>query len=127
MKYLIDTQILIWLFGDTGKLSPTTTNLIQDSKNSIVVSIASFWEIAIKSSLNKLKLPFDLPKLVEETLSNNIDLLDIEMAHILAVANMPFHHGDPFDRIIIAQAISENLDIVSSDKTFDAYGIKRTW
>lgn len=127
MKYLIDTQILIWLFGDTNRLSPTVAGIIKDSKNNIVVSIASFWEIAIKSSLNKLKLPFDLPKLVDETLANNIDLLDIDMAHILAVANLPFHHGDPFDRIIIAQGISENLKIISSDKVFDVYSVNRIW
>jgi len=127
LKYLIDTQILIWLFGDTNRLSPTVAGIIKDSKNNIVVSIASFWEIAIKSSLNKLKLPFDLPKLVDETLANNIDLLDIDMAHILAVANLPFHHGDPFDRIIIAQGISENLKIISSDKVFDVYSVNRIW
>ncbi len=127
MKYLIDTQVLIWMFGDTHKLSPAAIKIVQDPKNNIIVSIASFWEVAIKSSLNKLKLPFELPKLVEETLSNNIDLIDIQMTHILTVADLPFHHGDPFDRIIISQAISENTDIVSSDKVFDAYNINRIW
>jgi len=127
LKYLIDTQILIWFYSEAKKIPLPIVNIIQNPENNLAVSVASFWEIAIKSSLGKLKLPFDLPQMVEETLSNNIDILGIEVAHIFEVSNLPFHHSDPFDRIIISQAISENISIISSDKEFDNYNVKRIW
>ena len=91
-------------------------------------SIASIWEIAIKTSLGKLS--FDKPLeqfLPEQIAANDARLLDISLSHALRVANLPFHHRDPFDRMIIAQSLTENVPILSDDKAFDAYGIKRIW
>jgi PIN domain nuclease of toxin-antitoxin system len=92
------------------------------------LSTASLWEIAIKISLGKLALtePFDV--LIPAQLNlNGIELLEISVAHASMVANLPFHHRDPFDRLLIAQAQVEQMTIVSKDDTFDAYGIKRKW
>ncbi len=87
----------------------------------------TFWEIAIKLSLEKLKLPFELSQLVEETLLNNIEILGIEVNHIIKVASLPFHHRDPFDRLIISQGITENFSIITSDDKFALYNITRIW
>lgn len=127
MKYLIDTQILIWSFSQKDKLSNKSKEILLNNENQLFVSIASFWEIAIKLSLEKIKLPFELSQLVEETLSNNIDILGIEISHILKVATLPFHHRDPFDRIIISQALIENYTVISSDEKFSHYEIERVW
>lgn len=124
MKVLLDTQILIWTFDHTEKLSKSTVEIIKNPKNQIFVSVVTFWEIAIKLSLDKMKLPFELSQLVEETLSNNIEILGIEVNHILKVASLPFHHRDPFDRLIISQGITGNFSIITSDNKFTLYDIK---
>jgi PIN domain nuclease of toxin-antitoxin system len=93
----------------------------------VYVSVVSFWEIAIKISLGKLKLPFALDVLVDETIQNQIVLLDIELKHVLAVSSLPFHHRDPFDRLIACQAITEGLYLVSSDSIFEKYGVDLLW
>lgn len=92
MKYLIDTQILLWIFGDHDKLSPKALDIIKETDNQLFVSAASFWEVAIKLSLEKLTLPVGLEQFMEETLANNIEILGIEIGHILQVASLPFHH-----------------------------------
>ncbi len=89
MKYLIDTQILLWTFGDHTRLSPKALQIIKETDNQIFVTAASFWEIAIKLSLEKLSLPIGLEQFVEETLANNIEILGIEINHILKVASFP--------------------------------------
>lgn len=89
------------------------------------VSKVSFWEIAIKVSIGKLTLPFELEELDQETLSNHIEILEIEMSHILRYVNIPLHHRDPFDRLIISQAIEEEIPVISSDDKFSLYDIKQ--
>jgi len=127
MKYLIDTQILLWIFGKSDQLTARATQIIKDQKNSLCVSKVSFWEAAIKVNIGKLTLPFELETLVQETLSNNIEILEIEMRHILEHVNLPIHHRDPFDRLIISQAIAEELPVISSDEKFSLYDVKRIW
>ncbi|CAN5344638.1 type II toxin-antitoxin system VapC family toxin [soil metagenome] len=127
MKVLLDTQILIWSFDQTEKLSEGTVEIIKNPENQIFVSVVTFWEIAIKLSLEKLKLPFELSQLVEETLLNNIEILGIEVNHIIKVASLPFHHRDPFDRLIISQGITGNFSIITSDDKFALYNITRIW
>lgn len=95
MKYLIDTQVLIWSLGQTDKLSSDARSILKNQKNTILVSLVSFWEIAVKISIDKLTLPFSLANLIEETLGNNIGILGIEFSHILEVSALPFHHRDP--------------------------------
>ena len=127
MRYLIDTQILIWMIIDTEKIPKNIHNILNNTKNEIFISSVSIWEIAIKTSVKKLLLPFELRKLTEEIKNMNIAILDISSEHLIKVADLPFHHKDPFDRLIISQAIIENLPIISSDKNFDYYEIKNIW
>jgi len=127
MKYLLDTQVLLWIFGESDKLSVIATQIIKDQGNSLYVSKASFWEVAIKVSIGKLTLPFELDVLIQETLSNNIEILEIEMSHILKIISLPLHHRDPFDRLIISQAMIEDIPVISSDDQFLLYSMERIW
>ncbi len=102
--------------------------LYLDEQNTIFVSMASLWELAIKSSLGKISFEMPLEDFVEEHIrGNDIEILNIELPHILRIEKLPFHHRDPFDRLIIAQQIEENLPIISADEIFDAYGVQRIW
>lgn len=106
---------------------PKALDIIKETNNQLFVSAASFWEVAIKLSLEKLTLPVGLEQFMEETLANNIEILGIEIGHILQVASLPFHHRDPFDRLIISQSIVEGLPILSSDDKFSLYQVNRIW
>lgn len=126
MRLLLDTHIFIWYILDSRKLSPTARALIDAQDNEILLSIASIWEMAIKHSSGKLSfgMPFEL--FIEQQLSvNTIELLNINLDHINVVASLPFHHRDPFDRLLIAQAMVEQLPILSADSVFDTYPIER--
>ena len=124
MKVLIDTHILLWFINNDPKLSPKTKVLLQ-SDIDIAVSIASLWEIVIKLSIGKLTLPGSIEELFPLQLTlNQIDLLPIEVRHLQALSKLPFHHRDPFDRLIIAQALVENIGFVSVDQVFETYGVK---
>jgi len=127
MKYLIDTQILTWMIIDTPKIPDKINKIIKDSKNEIFVSSISIWEIAIKTSIGKLTFPFELRKIREVIKNMNISILDISTEHLINVAELPFHHKDPFDRLIISQGMIEKLPIISSDNHFTKYKIKIIW
>jgi PIN domain nuclease of toxin-antitoxin system len=128
MKLLLDTHSFIWYVMDNPKLSTRGRELIDDEDNEILLSIASIWEMAIKHSSSKLSFGLPFIVFVEQQLSlNNIGLLNINLDHIAVVATLPFHHRDPFDRLIIAQAMVEQLPILSADSVFDAYPIQRLW
>src|SRR5690606_7087540 len=127
MRYLIDTQILIWSLGDIQKLSPSAISILRREENDIFISIASLWEIAIKISVEKIKLPVPFEDFIEETLSNNFEILGIELVHLLTLTSLPFYHRDSFDRVIISQAISEKIAIVSSDEKFSFYNVEKIW
>lgn len=127
MKYLIDTQVLIWIFGSREKLPKNILDVIINPSNEIFVSYASFWELAIKLGLNKIELPVELKDFIDDVKANQINILPIELEHIIKVKNLPFFHGDPFDRIIIAQSMSEDFVLISSDEKFKYYGIKLIW
>ncbi len=128
MKLRLDTHSFIWYVMDNPKLSTRGRELIDDEDNEILLSIASIWEMAIKHSSSKLSFGLPFIVFVEQQLSlNNIGLLNINLDHIAVVATLPFHHRDPFDRLIIAQAMVEQLPILSADSVFDAYPIQRLW
>ena len=128
MSYLLDTQSLLWLLTDDHRLTETVKSTFLKMENDILVSIASLWEMAIKISLNKLSIEGTLEKFTEEhILGNAIEFLPVEPAHVFRLENLPFYHRDPFDRLIIAQAVEENLPIISSDRVFDKYKIRRIW
>ncbi len=120
MKILLDTHILLWHLADDPRLEISKSELIENSSYSKYLSIISLWEIAIKSSLGKLIINTEIDKIVPE----EIKILGLEMPHILAVQTLPFHHRDPFDRMIIAQAMSENMPVMTGDKRFGMYDVE---
>ena len=128
MKYLLDTHTLIWFLMGDKKLSDKARRLIENPGNRKFLSIASLWEIAIKVSLGKLALGKSFEKLFPEQLHfNHIQILDITVDSLTKLTTLPFHHRDPFDRLIIAQAFVEGLPVIGADTVFDAYGINREW
>jgi len=128
MKLLLDTHTFLWFIMGSPNLSADARALIEDATNEKFFSVASLWEMAIKLSIGKLTLsaPFDVLFPQQLTL-NGVDLLGIEIEHAAAVAVLPFHHRDPFDRLLIAQAIAEKMTIVTIDAAFDAYSVTRLW
>ncbi|MEH2008761.1 type II toxin-antitoxin system VapC family toxin [Nostoc sp.] len=128
MKLLLDTHVIIWSAGNPEKLSQRVRNLLIDTNNFWVVSMASVWELQIKSQLGKLNLSLSLPNFIEtQQRVNNLQLLPIELTHIYALEALPSYHRDPFDRILIAQAIVEKMTLLSIDTIFDAYPVQKIW
>jgi PIN domain nuclease of toxin-antitoxin system len=128
VKVLIDTQALLWILTDSGKLSPTATAAYRNPENELYVSAASLWELGIKISLGKLVLQSDWPATITNELERNgIRWLPIEMAHCLTVATLPFHHRDPFGRLLVAQALHEEMALLTADTTLPIYGVKILW
>ena len=122
MRVLLDTHVFLWLNDDPSKLSPAARLVCDDSANSLYLSLASLWEIQIKQQLGKLQ--FDLPwqeMLTVQQQDNGLILLPIEISHIAALENLPLVHRDPFDRLLIAQAIQEGMTILSADSVFTNY------
>jgi PIN domain nuclease of toxin-antitoxin system len=124
MRLLIDTHILIYFLEGNQLLSKDHQQIIADQNNDIFLSIASLWEMAIKISTGKLMISQPLDDVIRQIDAETIDILPISAEHTLQVSTMPFHHRDPFDRIIIAQAQIENLPVITSDEIFSAYQIK---
>lgn len=128
MRLLLDTHTLLWIVTDDEKLGKKAKLLYLDNQNDIYLSIASIWEMAIKTSLNKLELGDTLENFVAHHIKgNNIRILNIGLSHLYKIENLPFHHRDPFDRLIIAQSMAENYPILSSDNRFDLYPVNRIW
>lgn len=125
---LLDTHAFLWFIWEDPNLSSTARTLIEDPVNRKIVSIATCWEIAIKSGLQRLSLGEPASTfLPRELAANNFDLLEIQLRHATLVETLPPHHHDPFDRLLIAQAVCEGLPIVGRDGVFDQYSIPRLW
>jgi PIN domain nuclease of toxin-antitoxin system len=125
---LLDTHGLLWFVWDDPQLSSSAKALIEDPGNRKLVSIASCWEIAIKSGLGKLRLGSPCQAfLTREITRNNFELLPINLIHASQVEGLAPHHKDPFDRMLISQALTERISVVSSDTIFDQYGVHRLW
>lgn len=128
MRALLDTNSFLWFISGSDRLSVNARSLIADIKNDLFLSVASLWEIAIKTSIGRLELlrPFDqlIPSQLEE---NDINILPIELNHLSQIIELPFHHRDPFDRLIIAQGMIEELPVISSDASFRMYPIEVIW
>jgi len=120
MRILLDTHILLWHLTDNPKLSLQNSQLIEDAEHQKFFSLASLWEMAIKSSLGKLHIQHALDRIVPA----EIIILDIKLEHIKHVQTLPFYHRDPFDRLLVAQAISEELIVMTDDQCFEHYGIE---
>lgn len=131
MQYLIDTHVFLWFVSKAKELSPTAQTLIEDGQNEIFISIASLWEISIKTALGKLTINGKYETVIEDVTDNSIQILPVNFTHTVEQNRLPFHHRDPFDRIIVSQSIVENMNFISADAIFDDYlngtSIKRIW
>ncbi len=128
MKILLDTQCWLWWIATPEKLSQKTCRRIADKHNSVYLSAASSWEIAIKYSIGKLPLPEPPWQFVPKRLARDaITALPIEIMHTLHVADLPQHHKDPFDRLLISQSIQESIPIMTVDEQFEPYGAQIIW
>jgi PIN domain nuclease of toxin-antitoxin system len=125
--YLIDTQSFIWYVEDDTRLPQAIKDKMEQPSTHLLVSIASLWEITIKIGLRKLKLADTLKTIFEHIETSGFEVLLIETKHLLALETLAAFHKDPFDRLIISQAISESIPIISSDEMFSKYPLKRIW
>lgn len=123
MQILLDTHILIWFLEGNNQLSVQRQKLLTDSQNEVFISIASLWELAIKISIGKIRLSKSLFQIIQQLAVEKIEILPILPPHVLLVETLPFHHRDPFDRIIIAQSQVEKFELMSDDNEFAKYGV----
>ncbi|MFZ5797694.1 MAG: type II toxin-antitoxin system VapC family toxin [Thermodesulfobacteriota bacterium] len=127
-RLLLDTHVFLWWVTDDANLTAATRRAIADPNNECCLSMVSCWEMAIKSSLGKLRLAKSVERFVTEQLAaNSFALLPIELRHAARNEKLPFHHRDPFDRLLIAQAMVEKITIVTADQIFGKYGAKTLW
>lgn len=127
MRILLDSNSWLWWLNGDSRLSPDVTAAVRDASSEVFFSAASMWEIAIKVGLGKLVLNLPLQEVHARLGPERIIWLPVEAAHCLRVAQLPWHHRDPFDRLLVAQAQAESLTIASSDSALDDYGIPRLW
>jgi PIN domain nuclease of toxin-antitoxin system len=128
MKLLLDTHALLWMEDDPTRLSLTAFTLLKDPANALLLSTATLWEVAIKVSVGKLKLSKPYPLFVTQALLKlPATRLRMKIEHGTMLSTLPLHHRDPFDRMLVAQALVEQMPIVSIDTRFDAYGVDRRW
>jgi PIN domain nuclease of toxin-antitoxin system len=128
VKLLLDTHTFLWFVTADPKLSATAQSLIADMNNEVFVSPASYWEVAIKVSLGKYPMTVPFETFFQRGIEDSaIAILAIQLRHAAVLSSLAMHHKDPFDRMIISQAIAEQFDIVGSDVAFDQYPIKRIW
>ncbi len=120
MKIVIDTHILLWWVTDDKRLSHKARRLIESTQNKIIVSAASFWEIAIKQTLGRIKI--DVAELEEAITIDDFEPLPIKLLHTVEVAGLPLHHNDPFDRMLIAQCLCETAHLLTHDEALSSYG-----
>ena len=128
MKLLIDTHVFLWLMDEPDKLSRKALEACRDRENQIYLSVVSAWEIEIKRQVGKLTLKLPLRTMIEEQQEKNgLQILGVGLEHVLTVGNLLRHHADPFDRLLIAQAIVEDADLVTYDPLFTKYPVKLYW
>lgn len=128
MSPLIDTHAFLWFMEGNTKLSERARLAIENAQGQQFLSVASAWEMAIKTSLGKLTLAEPLGELLPKLLADSgIMLLPVELSDVARVATLPFHHRDPFDRLLAAQVLERGLTLISADAAFDSYGVTRIW
>lgn len=128
MRCLLDTHTYLWSVNDSANLSSTARGVIRDISNAPLLSVASLWETAIKLSVGKLDLDARFLELAIEIPEKlHLESLQIKPQHLNTLSQLPLHHRDPFDRLLVAQCLTEGMPLVSNDTTLDAYGIERLW
>src|SRR6266542_1862869 len=125
-RVLLDTHTFLWFVMGAPELSQTARDIIEAAESSPLLSLVSAWEIAIKTSLGKMSIGIPLEALFgAHCAGNGIGLLDVEIRHLLHVATLPFHHRDPFDRLLVSQSLRDGIPLISCDAALDAYGVNR--
>ena len=128
MRVLIDTHIFIWYVQNSERLPSSITAIINNGRNDILLSIASVWEMAIKQSTGKLNLGTPYASFIAEQMRlNSMELLPVRLEHLDLITTLPLHHRDPFDRLLIAQAIVEDIILISADRVFALYPVRVMW
>jgi PIN domain nuclease of toxin-antitoxin system len=128
MKLLLDTHAFLWFVQSDAALSANALSAICAPANDILLSVASIWELSIKSGQGKIDLGSSIDLFIPRELNANlIDVLPIELKHLYLAGALPLHHRDPFDRLPVAQSLTETIPIVSRDTALDAYGVNRLW
>ena len=127
MKLLLDTHAFLWFVTGDRRLSRRARRAVEAGDSELLISTASVWEVAIKTSLGRLTLPKSVHDYFDDKVATGFIILPVEWAHAARVAELPFHHRDPFDRLIIAQALVERIPIVSGDPGFKMYGARIVW
>ncbi len=128
MKLLLDTHVFLWWVSDAPDLSESARTAISDSGNTCYLSLASCWELSIKSSIGKLKLKKPVERFISEQMQQNgFLLLNIELRHVAKVESLELHHRDPFDRLLVTQAKAERMTLVTADAVLSDYGIRCIW
>lgn len=128
MKLLLDTHTFIWWDSEPAKLSPQVLAFCQDRQNVVLLSVVSIWEMQLKLQLGKLRLALPLKEIIDtQRQTNSIEILPVTLAHVLALENLPAHHKDPFDRLLVAQAIVEEAVLASRDSNIARYAVQVIW
>lgn len=128
MRVLLDTHVFLWWGLDDARLSEAARTVIRDGRNDVFVSVASIWEVAIKSTKGRLELPIPVDAFVDERLRRNRwSALPIEAAHATRAGTLPMVHGDPFDRVLVAQAQIESLPLLTTDPAITRYDVETIW
>ncbi len=128
MKLLLDTHTFIWMDMVSQKLSLPAQKLLQDRSNTLLLSVVSVWEMQIKLQLGKLSLQQPIAEMISSQQQvNDIEILPVTLRHVLALQNLPLPHKDPFDRLLIAQAITEQATLLSNDNAFANYSVRCLW
>lgn len=128
MKLLLDTHVFIWWDSDPARLSPRALALCQDPQNTLMLSVISIWEMVIKIQLGKLKLSLALPEVIEsQQRVNGVEVLPAVLSHVLTLEKLPAYHKDPFDRLLVAQAVVEDAVLVSADPNIARYPVQVVW
>jgi len=128
MNILLDSHTLIWFSQNSPQLSSSAIKILEDRNNLLFLSLVSVWEIQIKVQLGKLNLDISLSEIVkDQTKINDVQILPLKLSHIWTLDTLPYYHKDPFDRLLISQAITENLIILGVDSVFDSYPVQKIW
>ena len=127
MRVLLDTHALLWHFEDSAALSPSARNIINNPQNRLFISAASIWELSIKSSLGKLRLEAPIREIVGGYVKTGSTLLSMTPEHAMATEALPWHHRDPFDRMLIAQTRHEDLTLITQDEMIRQYDVRNIW
>ena len=127
MKYLLDTHAFLWYFEASNRTSKTAKSIIRDTNARKYVSVASLWEFSVKYSSGKLQFEGGLAYLWKMITDNGFTILPISQSHLAETIHLPFHHRDPFDRLLIATALAENMTVLTADENIKQYDVPSVW